>query len=505
MRKKLGILFILIILVGAMFQINKLRIRNNCSEFVDKVNEKKISTKNTNKSKKDISSYMYEYNPKELGISKNQLEYITYVLDDSKDKTIKKPTTITKSQAISDVDFIFNVIKYSYGGYLYFGGDSTFSNAKKNIINTIKEYDNDIISVYELEQLILKNIKFIEDNHFSVNQKSPMTSKVYYSNENIEFNKSEEGYYTIKDGNKYYIKSIDNSKNIEDYLKLSINKSGDLCYYLGILDGINKENTLKVILSFNNKDISECIELSHKNKSVASGDYKYTVKDKIPLITIPRMYEKNSDDKISKLFPESANLIKKYPIAVVDIRGNSGGQDIMSIEWFKNYTGQVPHIQSEGIILNSKINNYISKKSLESMNYDDLTDELKDDYNRELERISLNENKWYLDESKEKRFKNDRLIFIIVDECVASSGENFVRYLKTLDNIVVVGTNTYGASVSSKFNKTYLPNSKIQFVFGNNIIICNDTQEGIGLTPDIWSNDSDILENIINLANKLRS
>ena len=64
MKKKLGVLFVLVILVGAMFQINKLKIRNNCSEFVVKVNENKINTKNTNKSKKNISSYMYKYNPK---------------------------------------------------------------------------------------------------------------------------------------------------------------------------------------------------------------------------------------------------------------------------------------------------------------------------------------------------------------------------------------------------------------------------------------------------------
>ncbi|MGL5693432.1 MAG: S41 family peptidase [Peptostreptococcaceae bacterium] len=505
MKKKLGILFLLIILVGAMFQINNLKIRNNCSEFVVKVNKNKISTKNTDKNKKDISSYMYKYNPEELGISENQLQYITYNLDYSKDKTITKPTRITKSQAISDVDFIFNVIKYSYGGYLYFGGDSTFLNAKEDIINTIKEYDNDVISVYELEKLILENINFIEDKHFTVNGRSPMTSIAYYSNENIEFNKSENGYYTIKDGSKYYIKSIDNSTNIEEYLKLSINKSGDLCYYLGILDDVDKENTLKVILSYDNKDISEDIELFHKSKSIASGYYKYIVKDKIPVMTIPRMFEKSSDDKISELFPESANLIKKYPIAIMDIRGNPGGQDIMSIEWFKNYTGQVPKTQSEGIILNSKINNYISKKILESRNYDDQIDELKDVYNMELERISLDENKWYLDESKEKRFKNDRLIFIIVDECVASSGENFVRYLKTLDNVIVVGTNTSGAYTSNKFNKTYLPNSKIQFDFGNNIIFADDIEEGVGLTPDIWSNDSDILEHIITLSNKLKN
>lgn len=503
MRGKTYILLALIILAGTTFQINNLKIRNNCSKFVVRVDENKINTKNTNKNKIDISNYMYKYDKKELGIPENELDNITYILDYSKDKTINKPTKITKSQAISDVDFIFNVIKYSYAGYVYFGGDSMFLKAKDDIINTINKYNNDTISVYEFGKILLENIKFIKDKHFTINGNSPMSSIVYYSNENVELNKSEEGYYTLKNKEKYYIKSINGSESIDEYLKLSINKSGDLCYYLGKLDNINTDHRLKVVLSSSNKEIVEYIELSHKNKSITYGDYKYIVKDKIPIITISRMYEKSPEDKISQLFPESANLIKRYPIAIIDVRGNQGGKDIMPIEWFKNYTGEVPSFQKEQILLYSRINNYISKKELESMSYEGQIEELQDDYKREVKRASSNENKWYLYESEEKRFQNKKLIFVLIDECVASSGESFVRYLKTLDNVILVGTNTSGASVSNKFNKTYLPNSKIEFEFGNNIMIFNDTQEGIGFAPDIWSNDSDILENVIMTANKL--
>ena len=503
MRKKLCILFVFIILAGTALHVNNLQIRNNCRQFVTQVNENKIYPKNKNKI--DLSNYMYEYNPKELGIPKDKLKYITHTLDYSKDSSFTSPSTITKSKAVSDVDFIFNVIKYSYGGYSYFGGDSTFFKAKDNIINTIEEYDNDEISVYEFRKLLLENFEFIKDKHFTINNNSLMSSIVYYSNENIEFKKSEDGYYTLKDKEKYYIKSINNSESIDEYLKLSINKSGDLCYYLGILDDINTDHTLKVRLSSSNKEIVEYIELSHKNKSVATGDYEYIVKNKIPVITIPRMYEKSSDDKITELFIDSANSIKKYPIAIIDVRGNAGGQDIMPIEWFKNYTGDVPTSQKETITLYSRINNYILKKHLESINYEEQIDELKYAYNTELKRTSSNENKWYSYSSEEKRFENDKLIFVLIDECVASSGESLVRYLKTLDNVILVGTNTSGASISNKFNKTYLPNSKIQFEFGNCIVIFNDTEEGIGFTPDIWSNDSDILEDVIKLANKLRN
>lgn len=234
MRKKLCILFVFIILAGTALHVNNLKIKNNYRQFVTQVNENKIYPKNSNKI--DLSNYMYEYNPKELGIPKDKLKYITHVMDYSKDSSFTSPSTIAKSKAISDVDFIFDVIKYSYGGYSYFGGDSTFLKAKDNIINTIEEYDNDEISVYEFGKLLLKNFEFIKDKHFTINNNSLMSSIVYYSNENIEFKKSEDGYYTLKDKEKYYIKSINDSESIDEYLKLSINKSGDLCYYLGILD-----------------------------------------------------------------------------------------------------------------------------------------------------------------------------------------------------------------------------------------------------------------------------
>ena len=82
----------------------------------------------------------------------------------------------------------------------------------------------------------------------------------------------------------------------------------------------------------------------------------------------------------------------------------------MPIGWFKNYTGNVPKSQNETIILYSRINNYISKKSLKRIDYEEQIDELKYAYNTELKRISSNENKWYLYSSEEKRFENDKYI-----------------------------------------------------------------------------------------------
>jgi hypothetical protein len=116
-----------------------------------------------------------------------------------------------------------NLFRYSYAGYSYFGGDDTFEKAKENIIKSIDDYPKEKITSKELEKIIINNTDFIQDGHFRINNKSPLKKYYYYSNEDISLNKSTGGYYINKDDEKWYVKTINNSDNFEDYLKLSIN------------------------------------------------------------------------------------------------------------------------------------------------------------------------------------------------------------------------------------------------------------------------------------------
>ncbi|GAA0688688.1 MULTISPECIES: S41 family peptidase [Clostridium] len=139
---------------------------------------------------------------------------------------------------------------------------------------------------------------------------------------------------------------------------------------------------------------------------------------------------------------------------------------------------------------------------LKNIDYDKLTTELKDEYNKELKRSNSNSNKWYISKTEEKRHKNDTKIFVIVDDKVASTGEEFISYLKTLENIVVVGTNTSGSLLSNIYIRSQLPNSHINISFGNIITANKDFEEGKGFQPDVWIGNGDSLDRVLKLILK---
>ena len=463
---------------------------------------------NDNASKNvSLSEYMYDYKHEELGISEKELSYITTASDSTSFSDGNDLITLNKSDAISDIEFLFNLFKYSYAGYSYFGGDDIFRRAQKSIVESINMYPGETIDSNKLEMLIIKNTEFIQDGHFQINCKSPLKKYTYYSNEDICVKKSRNEYYINEKGEKWYINTINDSYDFDDYLKLSINPEGELCYYLGKLDNTNNSIKIKLNLKSKNNQIEKFVRLK-KCDSASSYSYndKYSYEHDeekgIPIVTMRRMHDFDSKDKSIELFSKSAIELKNKPAIILDIRGNYGGQSIGALNWFKNFIGEMPQIESESIQLCSLINNYITQMAIKNIDYDKLTTELKDEYNKELKRSNSNSNKWYISKTEEKRHKNDTKIFVIVDDKVASTGEEFISYLKTLENIVVVGTNTSGSLLSNIYIRSQLPNSHINISFGNIITANKDFEEGKGFQPDVWIGNGDSLDRVLKLILK---
>lgn len=476
----------------------------NLMNFINKYDYKKIfDTVNDKKNDEevDVSKYMYDYDKSELGISEYQLMYLdssTNMKTSSNSEVIE----LDKKDAISDVNFLFELLKYSYAGYLYFGEDDVWNNVKINIINNINLYNEKIDSA-ELEKIIFNNMNFIQDGHFTINFKSPLKHYNFYYSEEFEVKEDKNGYYINYKNNKWYIESINNSYNINDYIKLSINKDGDLCNYIAFLDKDNYKD-IKIDLKLKDKHNDIYIKLNNYNRNnnyfnKRKESYKYDEINEIPIFSMNKMYDVDSDDNSVELFSESANKAKDEDIIILDIRGNNGGNDIGSLQWFKNFTSETPKVQKTSIKLASLINNHITRIAVKNIDYENLSTELKEEYNKELKIANNKENKWYVSTEKENTYKNKTKIFVIIDNKVASSGEAFISYLNTLENVVFVGTNTSGCMLSNSYIQCDLPYSKINISYGNELTLNNDFIEGKGFKPDVWIAESDVLERILKL------
>lgn len=270
------------------------------------------------------------------------------------------------------------------------------------------------------------------------------------------------------------------------------------------------ESKINIKLIKGNKAINKDLLLTKSeslNRDNTTGFTKKIISG-VPAITCTRMWDNN--DNTCKLFAETGKELKKYPVSIIDIRNNGGGGDLSSNEWFKAYAGSEPKLSHAFAQLLSKI--YLTStlkfaqndiKSKKNMTQDEYNMDLN--YCTQISKLIKNKNfnKWETGTQTGSLTDNKNLIFVLIDKGVASSGETFVKNLRTLKNVVFVGTNTWGCSLIEN-NFTYkLPNSGIILYFGTGLYLSSDNmEEGTGFMPDIWTPSSDALDRVIKLINK---
>ena len=134
--------------------------------------------------------------------------------------------TITKDSALEDIDYLFRIFKLQYGGYTLFGGDETFNEARFRIEDEVSKLDK--ISTDVFEELLAKELSFINDGHMGIGRKGINESfnMKYYANEKMPFHKDEKGYYNVENEAIKYLHSVENDMNVEEYMKLSLDEEG---------------------------------------------------------------------------------------------------------------------------------------------------------------------------------------------------------------------------------------------------------------------------------------
>ena len=460
----------------------------------------------------DIKKYLYKYNDNDAGFTDKEVDMLTNFDVHQALKIYNGNKALTQDMALSDVNYLFRLLKYTYGGYQYFGGDKVFDAAKKSMVSSLKGTKN--ITADELEKVMYKSLKpIIKDGHFSILGNSLIDDymNTYFYNKDYEFHKDKNGYYTFISNKKYYLKSVGNSAKVQDYLKLTIDNDGNLAYNIGLLQkNYEAESKINIKLIRKNKELDKDIPLT-KSESLQRDDTVGFSKiiSEVPIVTCTRMYDENNDNTC-KLFAETGKELKKYAVSIIDIRNNGGGNDTSSKEWFEWYTGMEPEPSYAFAQLLSKIYLTSTLKFAQNdiKNNKNMT---KDEYNMDLNYCTQiseliknkNFNKWETDTQTGSLIDNKNLIFVLIDKGVASSGETFVKYLRTLKNVVFVGTNTWGCSLISN-NFTYkLPDSGIILYFGTGLYLSsNHMGEGTGFMPDIWTPSSNALDRVIKLINK---
>ena len=425
---------------------------------------------------------------------------------DDNNKPQSKPSYITKNDALEDIDYLFSLLKYGYSGYEYFGGDEKFNSAKNNMIWSITEFNGKTICPNKLLDIIYSELKFIQDSHFTIGNYRLCQFTKYFSSRKYTFKRNADGFYTFIDNEIFYLNTVNNCDPL-DYLKLSLDEDGNLIYSLGILhDG--EDISISVDISLVSKDNVKNEKLSlfeyipiYKGKH---NSYNYYEIDDIPILEVNCLCRVTPDDKTIEEFIDDSSKLRDKETIIIDLRNNDGGSLINVEEWYKGFTGEKlkKDIVKTGLYTNTSLT--LAKHKFEMKS-------------NETERVKNDCIETILDYEKEDYFpgwssieyedfevvENNVKIYILVDKNTSSASEFLTYYLKKLDNVVIVGTNTNGCVLTGNSNSAYLPHSNIPLNISHIIYMTKDFDdiEGVGILPDLWIKPDQALDRIVKYIN----
>lgn len=419
------------------------------------------------------------------------------VLVERKDTNI---ISIKREQALDDINFLFDILRKNYGLYTYLGGDSKFLSAKENII---KRIDSNIITKSDFYDVLIENLNFINDNHFSFNYSSQDNKKLgdksyFYILDKEEYYKENRGFFVYEGNKKKYIITINNDSDVDKYMNLSISDKGEIIYKVGILlmpdndkENIREKSSFDINISYevDNSIVSDKKTLIRANYLLNTNEiFSIDVENNISILSLRSF---SLDETTKDKFLQSAFELKKYKINILDLRGNGGGDGTLVVEWLENRFGFRPVGNSKKIGLNRFLFNGELPSKSDFINGNNLFNlEFKDDYY------------YSKDIDMEELYENDSLIFILTDVNQASACEMFIEYIKNYENVILVGTNTSGSIQGSNYGIDFkLPNSEVHFSFGQWLYLYdkNYFRESVGYKPDILVNGNEALEKTLDL------
>lgn len=387
----------------------------------------------------------------------------------------KSDGTLTIEQVENDVNYFIHLLRTQYGLYNFFGGDDKFLEVGKNVCDSCRKLT--VITLEEFEQILLTNFSFIQDSHFSLNNKNILQPEFPFIYRGMAFDKIENKYRSKENG--LFVQYINGRSDLDEILKPSISENGELVYYPVI---IQKENPSNLVVLYENGTVEELscpikgLDKIEKNELIS-----FSENQGIPIITVNEMgFDETKDDEVGKKFLDYANMVRDERVVIVDLRLNSGGNPVISLKWLNAFTGQrvstnIYRIYPWKIRHDENFyKNPVSKESFEDfLGYQEIGPTAIDGTIDDV----------YI--------KNDRFLIVLMSKQTASAAETFIDAAYNIENVLFIGENSYGClRTDSGRAMLKMPNSKFTFKMGSSLqIFPNDEtyfKEGRGFMPDIW-------------------
>lgn len=404
-------------------------------------------------------------------------------------KQNQNPGWLECKDALADIDLLFRAYRSAYGAYYYFGDDA-FSEARNRIVERINEFGN-TISTEPLRQILYEELEFMRDAHAysSLGGDEKAIRYEYFFCDKQVFTKDEQGYYKYIGESKWY---FDGFSDDRFRMERSLTDDGSIVY-TPILFCTKEEMTSGTIQlkSIDGETMQQPIEWT-ENTAYAeavpfkrSVDYQLLRSEGLVYLSM-RSCDLAFKDELNQ-FVQDAKKVKDAKVIVFDLRSNSGGADEFPRDWVKNFSGTKPQLPQ---IFSRRASPLANKYNKET------------GYGTSCPSNSFG--KFLYNINRGKFIRNDIPIIILMDDLCGSSGESALNYLKSLENAIVVGSNSSGFQICGNVMDFWLPESGLCFTFGSSLsfTFSMDNVDYKSYEPDIWCDPQIALETVLNMLEK---
>lgn len=416
------------------------------------------------------------------------------------------PSVISKEDAREDVDFLFAVLKHGYAGYQFFGGDEAFAAAKQGIIAEIDTTFGANLTYGDLSRLLHQHLGFIQDGHFAIAGRPTCRRHTLYAHFDLEFEEHDGRFYERHNPGRWAVAVEGNSPST--WMKASISPDGEVVYCLGTLS--DADSAICVELEWSDGSSESVWRMSADYVPLDGPAYEFQRIDGIPVATSRSLAAlPDTTAQLDALVRDAAGLSGE-PALILDLRSNVGGSSWYAQEWVTRFSGAAVCPVRFHAQLTAKTAAAMFENTMSSMGMDWVT--LREMLPEEDSGNYPDVSSWLASTADPARpgwskvlatdgvrAENDTMLVVLIDSYVSSAGEDFIEYLRQLENVVLVGTNTWGAMLAGNVGICLLPNSKLVLQCGTKISLTEDlaNRDGLGYMPDLWVRPEQALERAV--------
>lgn len=407
--------------------------------------------------------------------------------DEIKALVTNHPTrqSVSQADALADVDLLFRALHNAYAAYYYFGEDK-FDAAEAEVKAWVQKQKT--VNVDKLGQTINTALQFVQDAHFAIRpgEENVKQQKAWYSYIGTEqsFFKDDSGYYRMIDGEKWYVDSLSNKSS---EMSPVLRANGSLGYAPTLLCH-GKAGSSDTITLRNGDGVTRTDKIVWKaNESLlddtwdrSSACYRYLEENGILYLSIRLFDSRRFADTVLPEYAASGSKAKNCKLVIYDLRSNGGGDDRYARTWTQNFTG-AKSVEPKVAAGNrgSKLGNAAGFNWMSVGIFDS----------------GVSRGNW---------LPNDIPVIVLMDSRCGSSGESALTFAKTMDNVIVIGSNSAGYQLCGNVYDYSLPRTGITACFGVSISLYGsmDNVDYKGYEPDLWCNPKTSLQSVLNMVER---